>query len=328
MITKLCLLLIIIASLSSPAFSAGPEQLEDSSAKIAPNPPGHRSIQALQIMPKLFTSVQSDSYIVLGKYFRPNWTLTYNNGTKINFLKNNSFPIVVKIGDAKKTSIQLTATGPKGEIEEQTIILTAPNKKPESRQAYSKPGADRGSLGIALTSATYTQTLAPKISAKNVIVKGGYDIPFNAEWDFKASTDITALPISTTPKGATLRSLWLNGVANYALNTPSAEWRFFISGGLYYTTMFSSGLNIGYRNLTGLQIKPNLQYGRISAYFKYAPNISNFKIVFSDKEIALGVAYALNLHYSIEADYRAMNATISATKIDTKSINLGVLYTF
>lgn len=117
---------------------SGPKKLEDSTVTLLPNYDYLQNINLMQLAPKLYASAKPSNYIVLGKYTREGWTLTYND-LPVKKLANNNFAIVIEL-TAKKTSLQLKASGPNGEVEKQVLDLILPDKKdgPEFNQEIKK----------------------------------------------------------------------------------------------------------------------------------------------------------------------------------------------
>lgn len=197
---------------------------------------------------------------------------------------------------------------------------------------------------IALSSISYEENIGADISEIAITAKISYWQALGAEsvsgarsrWNLGFSGYYTA-SMSATGESSSISFLGLDGKLGYGVLTPESArgWGLKIEGGAYYQTTFVSTNTYGFKNRSGPELYPELEYtlqggGVLSAYVKYAPTLDEQGLSFANTEFAGELAYLtpstnVSTHSWIYTlDVSSLNLNQNGLTAQSKSISLGV----
>ena len=176
------------------------------------------------------------------------------------------------------------------------VSKPAPLQRP-LQKAQQKPS--HWNVGIAARSVTYSQTNISNLNETMLAFDVSYEHALSKVWSFKARSFIDLAgdaPLSTNQNQGSARFWNANSDVIYQLPINSHQWTFGLAGGFFYTSMYSSGINFGFRNLWGPELYPIVtrlinDKNRLDFYFKYAPVISQSPVNLSNHELDVGVEW-------------------------------------
>ncbi len=241
-----------------------------------------------------------------GIFDHSGWNLVWKSKQVLLDAKKQ-FRLHVRI-NAATTTFPLTAIGPAGETEEQTVILVVSQWESILQRLgkFLAPPRPFVTVLLAVSAISYEEQVSifsSKLFETALTGRLSYNffIFGSRRWDLGASTYFTLLPLTKTlPDG--LRFLGLNVRVGYVFPKTLGSWTFGIYSGGYYTTTFVTGsAKFGFINMTGPQIYPvlrrSLAGGRsIMGYFKFSPMSSQFSLfTYSSYELAFGGIYSKSL---------------------------------
>jgi hypothetical protein len=241
---------------------------------------------------------------------------------------------------SQRTSVPFIAVDPYGHVQKETIYLRCPQFEGRVTAAAEVPSlGSRFGIAVGLVHFSYSQTALTPFDETALSLKGSYQHPLSQSWDlgFNAYTDVISL--SSSQPGISASYFGMNARVGYALPIHSSKWSVSVAGGFYYTTMFTSGLAFGFRNLFGPQLFPITRYAlstrdTLSLYYKYSPISPNFALSFSSHEQAAGLIWTHALPKrkttSITLDFiqDSVNLATAGLQSNTNSVNLGFGYGF
>ncbi|MEW6056312.1 MAG: hypothetical protein AB1540_06830 [Bdellovibrionota bacterium] len=329
---------------------------EDEVARVIPSDSSSR-ISSFKLNEKEFkvrstqlASGATQEFIVLeGTYPKPDWGLIWKS-RRVPLESDGHFKLAVPVTD-RAVNVELVAVGPRGEVEAEMIRLYVPKKALAKTEGKSQSASDRKKVprkkitlspGLGYSIISYRETDKPNYSETALTAKITYsNVLFKPNWTYGISGYFTALPVTVTDN-TQARFLGLNLRVGYSLPGIREPWRITLFGGWYYTTMFVSPQDFGFRNMAGPQLYPvfrrSLNNGNsIVAYFKYSPVSDQSSILsFSNHELAGGGAYVIMLNnghpLSLTLDIAKMHMVIkdrvadSESIVDTHSISIGASY--
>jgi hypothetical protein len=278
-----------------------------------------------------------------GTFHRANATLKDFEGHVLLPATGKAYkrPFQVKfVLSSKKTSVLFTEIDAEGKVETQNVIVLCPEF--EGRAMASGEIPSFGShFGVALgvTHISYSQTGITAFDESLVSFKASYQHPLSRSWDFGINTYVDFLPLSMSSYNVYGRFFGLNARVGYALPIHSHRWAISVAGGAYYTTMFTSGQNFGFRNLFGPQLFPIIRYSlsfrdSLSVYYKFSPITSGTSFSFSSHEQAAGLILTRTLPkrktVSVTLDFIQDEVNIQGNAVQSQSncANLGFGYGF
>ena len=238
---------------------------------------------------------------------------------------------------SKRTQLEFTAIDPFGKVRQETLILVYPDYVSGTLAAGALPSLGNSwNVGIGLTSLSYTQSLVNPFSEIALTPKIAFQHPLSNRWDIGASSFVNAVSLHSSQSDMKAYFLGINGRVGYSLPFVPKPWTLSLAGGLYYTTMITSGVAFGFRNMLGPQIFPTVRRSlgpkkMLGAYFKYSPVDQAGSFGFSSHETAGGLSYTRLLKnrksISYTLDYSRISINLAET-ITASSLTGGVAYGF
>jgi len=243
----------------------------------------------------------------------------------------------------KLTEFKITIVTSEGLIEDEKLLVSWPlfgesppvvkkivaptptPKKPKVEEVHTKPATNTFTLGLGITSVTYTETLAQTLNEWATSLKASFDHEFeNSKWDMSAQAFYSALPLSSSRSDnlvfltGSLRSGYAI-IPESSIHPLSAKF----SVGLHYETTFTNQSNplksIGFGHFVGVEIAEDSRFNvgkfdAISAGVSYGPSLgTDFVPDFTMLALTLetGWVHRLRGGHSISADvsYSLTNVT-------------------
>jgi hypothetical protein len=278
--------------------------------------------------------------IALGQLETRGWNLVWDekDSAPIDASPDTGFIRAVRV-KGHSSAFHLTAVGPKGEAVTETwtvsfddfsaAVQTARSGRPPARFSWS------GGLGVS--SISYLQTSVPDFSQLGLTAKVGVNYRFvPSRWDLGLSTYLTALPLSSNLAGTKARFVGVNFRVGYATPWLRGPWHLSLQAGGYYASMFVSGSEFGYRNLSGPQVFPAItrtlaRGDLLQGYFKFSPVTDGTQLLsLSNRELAVGASYVqvtrAKRHLVYSLDWSQLHFGTSGSEISSTSISLGLGY--
>ena len=278
---------------------------------------------------------------------RPEWNIIWNKKwlTKellVGEKTPKKVPIIFEVplkGDS--TVVELSAIGPIGELESETLIIRLEASKSLIEESLKKP--KKRSYFFTSLGPSYSSYWEKGIETYKMVAltaKASYQfLLFPPKWDLAFSGYINALPLyKTTP--TTARFLGLNLRFGYVVQRIKAPWRLSILFGWYYTSLLTSNNSFGYKNMVWPQFFPvitrELKTGDVvTLNIKFAPMLDGFSFVgLSSHELAMGAGFQHFLNsghpISLNMDFSNTNINVAAKNvaIKTSSFSLSAGYGF
>ena len=185
---------------------------------------------------------------IKGIYDRKGWKLFVQNYPLRTSDDVNDFKTFAYL-NAKINQVALTAKGPNGEVENETIYVYAP----DAQEFEVVSNWDRVILTAGPSILSYSQTGYGNLTALTAAVSAQYATPPDraSRWGLFASADFTSLlfmanrPIDSSPD-----MLQIKGDALYRLTSEKPHfWHIQALAGISYLTMFANGSPFGFSNL-------------------------------------------------------------------------------
>ena len=277
--------------------------------------------------------------ILKGVFSREDWSLIVVDQGFLAHSKRTeaTAPFSIKIPlTGVETAVHLSAIDPHGHVQDETVVIVYPQFLSGSQGATEIPSLGKIlTVGLGVTSISYSQTGFPDLSEIVLTPKITYQQPLKGAWDAGGSLYMTALPLHSDQNNMTAYFLGVNARIGYTLPMIPKPWTLSVAVGAYYTTMFTSGIGFGFRDLWGPQIFPvlrrDLTHGNIvSACFKYSPVTSGSSVGFSNHELAAAVSYIHLLpnlrSISGTLDYSNIQIRLPTGNASDSSITLGAAY--
>jgi hypothetical protein len=257
------------------------------------------------------------------------------------------FPVVKKDGKAgvriplsgEMTTFTATRILPSGATFPTSWVIRWPGWRAFAKDPQSF--VDRTywfSVGAAFTVLTYSETaLAPGIMlAVTAKANAGYTFPFGLVLGGNAF-GTTAVGTVNGLEGLSLRFLGANARAGWSFNLPFLRSWIALLGGAYFTTTFSEGSQLGFRNMTGPQLYPvfQMQPGghSLTTYVKFSPIWTGGGFSFESYELASGLSWRPTRfaqgRLSLSFDFSYLSLLIQQIlKIEVMSYNTGLNFHF
>ncbi len=209
-------------------------------------------------------------------------------------------------------------------------------KKIVYRRAYKKHSKLK--FGIELRSVAYTQTNLNNLHETMLAATAAYELALARRWHLKARSFVDALndmPFSSSQNNFFARYVGFNSDLIYSFPKGPRKWSLGVAGGLYYITMFSSGMTFGFHNLWGPELYPTIRFSfnrknMFDLYFKYAPVYVQGSLSFSSHESGLGLEwtrrYADKRSISVKLELLQDKFVNSYAATNSSAVNLGVSF--
>lgn len=272
--------------------------------------------------------LERTGYNVTGKYTHQDWTLLLDN-KKVELSSDKKFKIKV-VATGKITTVKLIEIGPAGQIKKETIRFVYDDWQPSKPQSTAMKRFSF-SPGMNFSFLNYSETGVGVFSEKAITTKAAIVYFFPPSMDVGASFYFTTVPVGSSMSGTTARFLGVNARVGYVLPFVKEPWRVSLLGGVYYTTMFVSNDQFGFRNMAGPQIFPAARVkinktDIISGYFKFSPVASGFQFSsLANREMAIGFAYVHALKnsqsFSVTLDISTLDLVLTSSVVN-KTINI------
>lgn len=254
--------------------------------------------------------------------------------------KDGTFAIEISIRSST-TPVGLYAVDAFGKVEKEKLILVSSDwsktlqKKPAA--SLQTPRAGHLSLGLGGSLVSFETSRGFSFSEKALTAKGAYAKQLTQKLSYAFTTYFTALPFGSSHVGTTVRFFGITGALGYSYGF--GPWDLTVRAGYYFTTSFSNGLAVGYRNLSGPMLFPVLTRRlsanhTVAAYAKYSPIMSGFKLVsLSNRELAGGVSWtralAAGRSFALTLDVSDFGlVVINGPGVVTRTITMGAAYGF
>lgn len=277
-----------------------------------------------------------------GAYSRSNWRLL---GPEREILSNSTgeralMPFEVKVQlTGIRTPVRFTAVGPHGLTQEDSVIVIYPAYVAGSEGSNEIASLGSGwAVALGITSSSFSETGLANFTEVSLTPKISYQHPLSSNWDLGGNIFITAVPLLTSESGVSAYFLGVNARAGYRLPWLSKPWTLSLAGGIYYTTMFTSGRTFGFTNMVGPQLFPTLRRTigeryMAGIYTKYSPVTSGgAPLSFSSHELATGGSFTVLLPnrrtISVTLDYSYISVNVSPLVATNSAFTGGVTYGF
>lgn len=303
--------------------------------KDLPTPPavlahGHRAFVWLE----LFPPAEAGKAVPYSHLF-------VSHGRQVPLVRRNNRPGVWLELQDDSTTVTAVAIDPSGATFRSVWVVTWKDWKAFSRKPSDfMTGRNYWfSVGAAFSVLTYSETaLTPgTLLAATAKLNAGYTFPFGLVLGGNAFGTTAVTPVSGL-EGMSLRFLGANGRVGWSFNLPFLQSWIAVLGGVYFTTTFSEGNSLGFRNMTGPQLYPVFQIQPLpghsfTTYAKYSPIWTGGGFAFDSFEIAAGVNYRptrfLQGRTSASFDYSYLSLNIlQILKIEVMSFNTGLNFHF
>ena len=270
------------------------------------------------------------------------WTLI-REGDVVKRNADGEFKLQLEVPSEEGVSrVELTAIGPRGEIEREVIGIASKKLSEEARREYFKRVA--ASAGLGFTFVDYQDNQSENFTETAITLNARilyFLVP--RKWDIGASGYFTILPLSSTSAASrSPRFFGLNARVGYVLPFVHSPWRLSLLVGIYYATMLSADTPsiYGFRNVSGPQVYPLLTRIfslRHSAYVygKYSPinnGISKFLSIGSNSEIAAGGGYVWRFEsggaLTASLDFSMLSLKIGSAVAKVSTFSIGASYGF
>ncbi len=270
-----------------------------------------------------------------GAFDRENWALVVaQKELKQGDLKSFRIPVPIS---RRETWIALTAIGPRGEQENESLVIDFPGFELYSADPRVREGRKTYVLaGIGVANQNYSEPglIADQISwAANITVRRLIAAP---SWDLRLVGSLTLAPLSST-NPTKYRTLGFNLIGGYVLPIVKEPWRVSLLAGWYMMRMLVQQDAFGLRWINGPELYPSVQryFGKsslIQFYGKYSPVAGKYRIVSISKnrEIGGGILYQWNrsggspLAFSV--DYQQLQLEISGASVNASTWTGAVSY--
>lgn len=191
------------------------------------------------------------------------------------------------------------------------------------------------SVSLGATTAVYEEAETSGFSGILSTLKVASGFPLvQGKWDFGGNIFVTLFPLSSSTPDTSVRYLGANIRVGYTV----AKWsryRVALLGGIYYTTMFVSPGNFGFKDLMGPTLFPTFQayfpQGYFSTYAKYSPVGNGTQISsLNYGELAVGASWTRPLKRQgvmlLSFDLSRLRAQAQGLPISSNSMSLSIGY--
>jgi hypothetical protein len=276
--------------------------------------------------------------VLKGNFKNPGWTLIISNRT-IHPDTSGDFQIGLPAHDLKN-NFTIYSVSDFGKAEKSVVQISI---APSDMALITSKARWISSVGLGLTSQTYTQSLSDPV--KQTLITGkfsfAHEISRNQRWFGTFSARVDLVPISdsigTSGGSSGLRFLGLNARVDYSVPFVTDPWKLNFAMGYYYVTTIGNSF-LGFTDVAGPQAFPSVRYyfrneNYLSAYAKYSPVLSSGKpLPFSNRDIEVGADYGFPLKdshsMSISLDYSSLNLLLDdGTQSSLRSLMLALSYT-
>ncbi len=235
------------------------------------------------------------------------------------------------------TPLEIVAVGPLGEVEMQKVLVRLSEWKvfkEEGAKAPPKRTYVFSSLGFSNLS--YEETGLASFSALSSVFKVSYQYLLTPpQWEFGTNAFFNVFPIHMSGMDQPVRFLGVNLRFGYIFPFVKDPSRLSFLIGTYYTRMFGTNDQFGYKTLIYPQFYPTFRKkmrngDAFYVYLKYVPLVSGIGLSFTEREFAIGGGWEHPIReghpfsLSVDASDLRLNVT-SDHRIITQSfsINLG-----
>lgn len=280
--------------------------------------------------------------LIKGRFNQPNAKLFFGS-QRIEVHADNTFDIkiLLKVGPSGfdsdlTTKFIIRSVSEQGKITAQNFSVSLVRKYKDRFDDQSQKFWVSASVGYTFIS--YQQTATPSFFETGITAKGNISyVHAPKSWFLGLSSYFTVLPVTTNIPENTARFLGVNARVGHALPWIRYPWEVSMVAGIYYVTMFTSGI-FGFDNLMGPQVFPTVRYNlsrkdSISSYFKFSPvstglNLENL----SNREFAFGFDwrhFLLNGNsISVSADLANLRFSAEGGDVNTSTATMSVGYGF
>jgi hypothetical protein len=273
--------------------------------------------------------------VVRGQYSKDGWTLSTERSI-VELKDGGEFEVEVPLS-GKITFLSLMAIGPYGEVETQKVGIYFAEVVTFKEEAKTNP-VKRYFLspGLSMTSIAFKDSRIADFSETALTGKISFLTPvIPPRWDAGVTVYMTLLPLTTsTDKMA--RFLGVNLRFGYVVPSVTDPWKLTLLTGGYYTTMFVSTNDFGFKNMSGPQLFPMLartlkNRDTLVGYLKFSPIGGSFRILsLANNEKAFGMSYVRPLaggrSIAASLDIANLSLTIQGVNLSSTSFSLGVGY--
>lgn len=241
-------------------------------------------------------------YTTIQGRFKEKVTQATLNSKAIPTQEDGSFDIQFGFGRDRQT-FNIVAIDSKNKLYRMQYKIVPVEKKEES-MVSSSPRRWRFSAGAGVTQLSNRLKNVEPFNQWAVTIKGGATYQLAEKFSLGLSSFYNLVPFGTdSAQGYKLQYLGVNGRVGYNLIGAPSQLRLNLNGGFYYNTALGS--NIGFRNMYGPQLYPELIYmldngNSILIYGKYSPALSLGQAIslHNNREVAMGVHYSFPITFS------------------------------
>ncbi|HCM39116.1 MAG: hypothetical protein A2Z97_06615 [Bdellovibrionales bacterium GWB1_52_6] len=345
---SLAFFLISSLGLGAEVVSKPPKDGLWTEIRRAPLSKGETAIRNLMITERYFPVIEKDEKLVVvfkAKFHDQDFTLLHDREqikTETNTgVFHLDFPLT-----GERTRLVLNAVTPQGKIQTSTfnLVFSGYNafmqKLAEERKLRTSLQKRLSwNLGMGLSSIDYLQSDSNPMKQTALTAKLSWSGMLKPpRWDIGITSFLTAATLTNTRKDVNVRFFGVNGRVGYILPYVTEPWKLSLMAGYYYTTMFVSGTQLGYRHLQGPMAFPVLRRSlkdgsSISGYFKFSPMSDKFSLLsLSSHEKAAGVSYsrALSARYgwglSLDVSQFLFSSARTTLKYSTYTAGAGLSF--
>ena len=250
------------------------------------------------------------SVVLVGNYDRPGWKLYAQGFSLLGRLPDPTAFKVFTLLSSALNRLTLTAVGPKGEAESEEIMIAAP----DAQEFRISPSWGEGIVSLGVGSYSYFQTGYGTFSSTPLLLRLTYTTPkWASPLGIYAEVQSSVFTLSSFPQGLTPQIVYGKLEGTYLLGaSPLSTFRFSLSGGVTYLTMFSNGSPFGFSNLLGPIVGMRTYYilsanSGFTGKVDYAPLASPFDFTQRGIEAKVGWTTRLSNAHRIEFDLTLSN---------------------
>jgi hypothetical protein len=246
-------------------------------------------------------------------------------------LDERKFTLDVTLKDAE-TKIEVDAISPEGKKSSIDIILKAAKLAPEGSVAQGQgamPSVKLSQLwiGAGIASKSYKEGSAIDLKSSSLRIGAEYERQmksFVSDLQSAFFYDVTSL--SQTTGTAKISFIDANAALGKNTNFDSETWKLKIFAGLFYRSTSSSGSTFGYKNLSGIELFPELTYSlanqqKLIGRFHYSPLFGEGFGFAPSAEVETAFDFGYQRALSSGRDLRLM-IYLNSLKIETTSTSL------